>query len=77
MIAASCFAYPPFVVELSSSGAGEIPHELRQQVRICGQRELPQARQPLDGVLYPQRMRDMSKLIFESEIRHWVRPPEE
>jgi peptide deformylase len=24
----------------------------------------------LDGVLYPQRMADLSKLIFESEIRH-------
>jgi len=24
----------------------------------------------LDGVLYPQRMRDLSKLIFESEVRH-------
>jgi len=28
----------------------------------------------LDGVLYPQRMRDLSKLIFESEARHWLRP---
>jgi peptide deformylase len=27
----------------------------------------------LDGVLYPQRMRDMSKLIFESEAKHWFR----
>jgi peptide deformylase len=25
----------------------------------------------LDGVLYPQRMRDLTKLIFESEARHW------
>jgi peptide deformylase len=24
----------------------------------------------LDGVLYPQRMRDLSKLIFESEVHH-------
>lgn len=31
----------------------------------------------LDGVLYPQRMRDLSKLIFESEVRHWGRPAEE
>jgi peptide deformylase len=31
----------------------------------------------LDGVLYPQRMHDLSKLIFESEARHWVRRPEE
>jgi peptide deformylase len=27
----------------------------------------------LDGVLYPQRMRDLTKLIFESEARHWAR----
>jgi len=26
----------------------------------------------LDGVLYPQRMSDMGKLIFESETRHWL-----
>jgi peptide deformylase len=29
----------------------------------------------LDGVLYPQRMADLSRLIFESEARHWA-PPE-
>jgi len=28
----------------------------------------------LGGILYPQRMRDLSKLIFESEVRHWIRP---
>jgi len=27
----------------------------------------------LDGVLYPQRMNDLTKLIFESEARHWAR----
>ena len=26
----------------------------------------------LDGILYPQRMPDLSKLIFESEARHWA-----
>jgi peptide deformylase len=26
----------------------------------------------LDGVLYPQRMGDLKKLIFESEARHWL-----
>ncbi len=26
----------------------------------------------LEGVLYPQRMRDLSKLLFESEIQHWL-----
>ncbi|HTW33369.1 MAG TPA: peptide deformylase [Rhizomicrobium sp.] len=28
----------------------------------------------LDGILYPQRMKDLTKLIFESEVRHWLRP---
>jgi peptide deformylase len=26
----------------------------------------------LDGTLYPSRMTDLSKLIFESEVRHWA-----
>ncbi|MGB8363724.1 MAG: peptide deformylase [Rhizomicrobium sp.] len=26
----------------------------------------------LDGILYPQRMRDLTRLIFESEARHWL-----
>lgn len=26
----------------------------------------------LDGILYPMRMRDMGKLLFESEMRHWI-----
>jgi len=28
----------------------------------------------LEGRLYPSRMSDLSKLIFESEVRHWVKP---
>lgn len=27
----------------------------------------------LDGILYPQRMKDLQNLIFESEARHWIR----
>ena len=26
----------------------------------------------LDGILYPQRMADLGKLIFDSEARHWL-----
>jgi peptide deformylase len=26
----------------------------------------------INGVLYPQRMRDLSKLVFETEFRHWL-----
>jgi peptide deformylase len=31
----------------------------------------------LDGILYPSRMRDMNRFIFESEAHHWARPPAE
>lgn len=32
----------------------------------------------LDGILYPQRMRDLSQLIFADEMRHWPpKPPAE
>ena len=27
----------------------------------------------LNGILYPQRMKDLQNLIFESEARHWMR----
>ncbi len=30
----------------------------------------------LDGILYPQRMSDLTKLIFESETKHWLEPKE-
>jgi peptide deformylase len=30
----------------------------------------------LDGILYPSRMDDLTKLIFESEARHWAREEE-
>ncbi len=26
----------------------------------------------INGILYPQRMRDLSKLIFETEFKHWL-----
>ena len=26
----------------------------------------------LDGILYPQRMKDLTRLIFETEARHWT-----
>ncbi|MBI3675685.1 MAG: peptide deformylase [Proteobacteria bacterium] len=31
----------------------------------------------LNGILYPQRMNDLSKLIFETEVRHWVQRDDE
>lgn len=31
----------------------------------------------LDGILYPSRMQDMSKLQFESEAHHWLERQEE
>ncbi len=26
----------------------------------------------INGIVYPQRMRDMTRLVFESEFRHWL-----
>jgi peptide deformylase len=26
----------------------------------------------IEGIVYPQRMRDLKKLIFESEAHHWL-----
>lgn len=31
----------------------------------------------LEGLLYPQRMRDMKKFLFESEIHYWLEKEEE
>lgn len=31
----------------------------------------------LDGILYPQRMTDLSQLIFESEVKYWMQPEDE
>ena len=31
----------------------------------------------LNGILYPQRMNDLSRLIFESEVRHWIQRDDE
>ncbi len=31
----------------------------------------------LDGILFPSRMQDMSKLLFESEAHHWLEQQEE
>jgi peptide deformylase len=31
----------------------------------------------LDGILYPSRMGDLTKLIFESETQHWIRGDDE
>lgn len=29
----------------------------------------------LEGILYPQRMTDIKKFIFETEAKHWQKPP--
>ena len=26
----------------------------------------------IDGMVYPQRMTDLTRLIFESELQHWL-----
>ncbi|MGQ0677512.1 MAG: peptide deformylase [Rhodospirillales bacterium] len=31
----------------------------------------------LDGILYPQRMTDLSQLVFAEEMRHWTQQPQD
>lgn len=56
-----------------------VDHEARPIVRTAKgfhARVVQHELDHLDGILYPQRMRDLTKFIFESEARHWVQPPE-
>ncbi|HEY3778989.1 MAG TPA: peptide deformylase [Rhizomicrobium sp.] len=53
-----------------------VDHEGREIVRTASgfhARVVQHEVDHLDGILYPQRMSDLSQLIFESESRHWVR----
>jgi len=47
-------------------------HEIVRMARGFHARVVQHECDYLDGILYPQRMRDMSRLIFESEARHWL-----
>ncbi len=52
-----------------------VDHEMRPIARTAKgfhARVLQHELDHLDGILYPQRMRDLTKLIFESEAKHWV-----
>jgi peptide deformylase len=51
-------------------------HEIRRTARGFHARVVQHECDHLDGILYPQRMTDLTQLIFESEMKHWVKAAE-
>jgi peptide deformylase len=47
-------------------------HRIEREARGFHARVVQHECDHLDGVLYPQRMSDLKKLIFESEARYWL-----
>jgi peptide deformylase len=62
----------PRYTHLRYSGLTHEGERIEREARGFHARVVQHECDHLDGILYPQRMRDMSKLLFESEIRHWV-----
>lgn len=54
------------------SGLDVDGHRVERSARGFHARVVQHECDHIDGVVYPQRMRDLSKLIFESEYRHWI-----
>ncbi len=47
-------------------------HKVEREAKGFHARVVQHELDHLDGMLYPQRMSDLSKLIFESEVKHWL-----
>jgi peptide deformylase len=47
-------------------------HKIEREARGFHARVVQHECDHLEGVLYPQRMSDLKKLIFESEARYWL-----
>ncbi|MCW5752307.1 MAG: peptide deformylase [Alphaproteobacteria bacterium] len=54
------------------SGLGLDGRRIEREARGMHARVVQHECDHLDGILYPQRMRDLTKLVFESEMRHMV-----
>ncbi len=59
------------------SGVGRHGERIERLARGFHARVVQHECDHLDGILYVQRMDDLSQLLFESEIKHWVKPSEE
>ena len=62
----------PRYTHLRYSGVDQHGRLVEREARGFHARVVQHECDHLDGVLYPQRMTDMSQLLFESEARHWI-----
>lgn len=62
----------PRCAHIRYCGIGMEGEEIEREARGFHARVVQHEFDHLDGILYPQRMTDLSKLIFESETRHFV-----
>ncbi len=67
----------PRYTHLRYSGVDPEGHLIEREARGFHARVVQHECDHLDGILYPQRMTDLSKLIFDSEGRHWDAPPDD
>jgi len=64
----------PRYTHISYSGVDPDGHLIAREARGFHARVVQHECDHLDGILYPQRMTDLSRLMFESESRHWDLP---
>ena len=62
----------PRYTHLRYSGVDQQGRVIEREARGFHARVVQHECDHLDGLLYPQRMTDMSQLLFESEARHWI-----
>ncbi len=67
----------PRYTHLRYSGVDPEGHLIEREARGFHARVVQHECDHLDGILYPQRMTNLSKLIFETESRHWDMPPDD
>ncbi len=67
----------PRYTHIRYSGVDREGRLIEREVRGFYARVVQHECDHLEGILYPQRMVDLSKLIFESEWRHWIAEQEQ
>jgi len=66
----------PRCTHIRYSGFNEKGERVTREARGFHARVVQHEVDHLDGILYPQRMTDLSQLMFESELRHYVQDDE-
>jgi peptide deformylase len=62
----------PRCTHIRDAGLNEKGERIEREARGFHARVVQHEVDHLDGILYPQRMEDLSQLMFESELRHYV-----